>query len=71
MAKNPHFVVKPFLGLGTAEGLVDSAIVTDADEGPESVFDLIHEMRNMPRFPEKNASFSSQVACFILPGRLA
>jgi hypothetical protein len=71
MAKNPHFVVEPFLGLGTAESLIHASVPTDPDKGPESVFDLIHDQGNMPCLEEKGASFSSQVARFILAARLA
>jgi len=48
MAKNLHLVVKSFPGLGTAKSLVDTAIVTDPDEGPESVFHLLHDIGTMP-----------------------
>jgi hypothetical protein len=71
MAKNPHFVVEPFLGLGTAKSLIDASVPADPDKGPESVFDLIHDKGNMPCLQEKGAIFSPEVARFILPARLA
>ena len=57
MAKNLHFVVESLPGLGAAESLVDATVVTDADEGPESVFHLIHDIGQYALPPGKGRFF--------------
>jgi len=64
MAKDPHLVVEPLPGLGAAKNLVHTAIVTDPDEGPQSVFRFLHDMGNMARSQEKGASFSFSCGAF-------
>jgi hypothetical protein len=71
MAKHTHLVLEALLGLGAAKDFMDATIPADPDERPESVFDLIHDWKNMARFDKECASFSIKVARFILLTRLA
>jgi len=67
--ENPHLVVESFLGPWGRETLVD-AKSTDADEGPESVFYLNHDIVIMLSHREKALLFHRSGAFITWPGRL-